>query len=130
MKDQNFDVGVADASAMLEHGAKEFMGTTEMQPYGRYIEAAKTGGDVNLSLREIAQLPLEKRYVWRVASALRWGFADFDNLNVLTDRQTLKPEDLAKLMDLLRLRPTQFCMFLKTLVGPEEMERLMSDGIA
>jgi hypothetical protein len=40
------------------------------------------------------------------------------------------PADLAKLMLLLKFRPNQFCMFLKTLVGAEEMERLMNIGIA
>lgn len=75
-------------------------------------------------------MPLEKRYVWRVASALKWGFADFDDWSVAVDRKTLKPEDFAKVMQLLRLRPIQFCMFLKALVGAEEMERLMNHGIA
>jgi hypothetical protein len=87
------------------------------------------GGNVDPSLREIAELPLEKRYVWRVASALKWGFADFEDWNVVVDRKTLKPEDAAKVMQLLRFRPIQFCMFLKALVGPEEMERLMRNGI-
>jgi hypothetical protein len=32
-------------------------------------------------------------------------------------------------MELLRLRPIQFCMFLKALAGAEEMERLMRYGI-
>jgi len=29
-------------------------------------------------LEAIRQLPLEERHAWRMASALRWGFADFD----------------------------------------------------
>ncbi len=41
-------------------------------------------------------LPLEKRYAWRVASALKWAFADFENLNVVADRRTLSQEDLNK----------------------------------
>ena len=75
------------------------------------------------------QLRVEKRYVWRLASALKWGFADFDNLGVDADRQTLSPEDFAKVMDLLTFRPMQFCMFLKALVGAEEMQRLMVEAI-
>jgi len=65
----------------------------EMQPYFRYVGAAMLEGDVASSLREIAELPLEKRYVWRVASALQWGFADFDDWSVAADRKTLNPED-------------------------------------
>ena len=87
-------------------------------------------GDVGPSLREIAELPLKKRYVWRVASALKWGFADFEDWNVAVDRKTLKPEDADKVVQLLKFRPIQFCMFLKALVGTEEMERLMNHGIS
>jgi hypothetical protein len=101
-----------------------------MQPYSRYIEAAMFGKDVEPSMRDIAALPLEKRYVWRVASALKWGFADLEEWNAAVDRQTLQPDDFEKLMKLLRSRPIQFCLFLKALVGTEEMERLMNHGIA
>jgi hypothetical protein len=30
----------------------------------------------------VAELPLEKRYVWRVASTLKWAFADYDSANI------------------------------------------------
>ena len=128
MSDQNYKVVELD-SIKMEDGAKELMSAPEMQPYLRYVEAAMLGGDVDPSMREISELPLEKRYVWRVASALKWGFADFEDWNVVVDRKTLKPEDAAKVMQLLRFRPIQFCMFLKALVGAEEMERLMRNGI-
>jgi hypothetical protein len=129
MSDQNVKI-VPVEGLKMEEGAKELMSAPEMRPYLRYIEAAMLGGDVDPALREIAQMPLEKRYVWRVASALKWGFADFEDWNVAVDRKTLKPEDAAKVMQLLRFRPIQFCMFLKVLVGAEEMERLMAHGIA
>ena len=48
-----------------------------------------------------------------VASALKWGFADFEDWNPVVDRQTLKPGDAVKLLELLRFRPIQFCMCLK-----------------
>jgi hypothetical protein len=129
MSDPKFKIVELD-SLQMEDGARELMSTPEMQPYQRYIEAAMLGGDIEESLREIAELPLEKRYVWRIASALKWGFADFENWSVVVDRKTLKPEDTAKLMRLLKVRPIQFCMFLKALVGNEEMERLVMQGIA
>ncbi|HXE62139.1 MAG TPA: hypothetical protein VN519_01285 [Bryobacteraceae bacterium] len=120
-----------DASSLkVEDGVKELLSSPDMQPYSRYIEAAVTGADIGPSVQEIAALPLERRYVWRVASALKWGFADLEEWNVAVDRQTLAPEDAKKLMDLLRFRPIQFCLFLKALVGGEEMERLMNYGIA
>ena len=129
MSDQNFKV-VELEDLKMEDGAEELMSAPEMQPYLHYIEAAMLGGDVGPSLREIAELPLEKRYVWRVASALKMGFADFENWNVAVDRKTLQPEDFAKVMQLVRFRPIQFCMFFKALVGAEEMERLMNREIA
>jgi hypothetical protein len=46
------------------------------------------------------------------------------------DRETLSEEDLRKVLDLLRFPPMQLCMFLKALIGPEEMERLMTSAIA
>jgi hypothetical protein len=87
------------------------------------------GADGQTQLDALSKLPLEKRYVWRVASALKWGFADFDSVPVAADRDTLNPEDLAKVVDLLKFRPIQFCMFLKELVGAQEMKRMMVKAI-
>ena len=53
------------------------------------------------------------------------GLADFDNLRVEADRLTLTPEDFARVMDLLKLRSIQFCMFLTALVETEEMVRML-----
>jgi hypothetical protein len=61
---------------------------------------------------------------------LKRAFADFDDLGVVADRDTLTPDDTAKVLDLLRLRPIQFCMFLKALLGPDEMKRLMIQAIS
>lgn len=121
---------VEAGSLKMEEGAEDLMSAPEIEPYLRYIEASMSGADVQGALQGIAALPLEKRYVWRVASALKWGFADFESWNVVADKETLKPQDAAKLLALLRSRPIQFCMFLKALVGPDEMERLMQQGIA
>jgi len=75
-------------------------------------------------------LPLAKRYIWRVASALKWAFADLETVNVNVDRQTLSSEDLRKVAELLRFRPLQLCIFLKTLLGQEAMERMMAEAVA
>jgi len=56
-----------------------------------------------------------------LASALKWAFADFDDLSVSADKETLTPEDFSRVMDLMKLRPMQFCLFLKALVGVEEI---------
>ena len=108
-----------------EDGAHELATSPGMEPYLNFAVALMQGADPTAELEAIRQLPVEKRYTWRVASALKWGFADFDDLGVDADRQTLSPEDLANVMDLLKFRPMQFCIFLKTLVGADEMVRMM-----
>ena len=108
-----------------EEGAHELASSPDMELYVQFAMALMQGNDPSPELAAIRQLPLEKRYVWRVASAMKWGFADFDDLSVDADKQTLTPEDFAKVMELLKLRPMQFCVFLKALVGVEAMVRMM-----
>jgi hypothetical protein len=112
-----------------EEGAHELAMSADMEPYLHFAMAVMQSADPSAELEAIRQLPLEKRYVWRVASALKWGFADFDDLSVEADKQTLTPEDFAKVMGLLKFRPMQFCIFLNALVGPEEMQRMMIEAI-
>jgi hypothetical protein len=100
-----------------------------MEPYLNFATALMQGHDPEPELAALRQLPLENRYVWRIASALKWAFADFDDLSLSADKDTLTPEDLAKVLDLLKLRPIQFCLFLKTLVGREEMLKMMVQAI-
>ena len=113
-----------------EDGAHELATSPNMQPYLRLIKAGMQNQDIASNMEEIAAIPLEKRYVWRVASALKWAFADLETVSVNVDRETLSTEDLKKLVNLLRLRPMQFCIFLKALLGEEAMERLMTEAVA
>src|SRR5262249_9102571 len=72
-----------------ESGAHELATSPEMEPYLEFIKAVMQDHDPTPQLERIRQLPREKRYVWRVASALKWGLADCDDLSVEADRQTL-----------------------------------------
>jgi hypothetical protein len=112
-----------------EEGASELASSPDMEPYLDYVIASMQGGDLLPHLDVLSKLPLEKRYVWRVASAMKWGFADFDSVPVAADRATLNSEDFAKVIDLLKFRPIQFCIFLKELVGAEEMKKMMLKAI-
>ncbi|HLK65049.1 MAG TPA: hypothetical protein VKU19_16515 [Bryobacteraceae bacterium] len=112
-----------------EDGAHELATSPEMEPYLRLIMAQMQGGDITAEMEALRQLPLEKRYVWRVASALKWAFADLETGSVTVDKETLTPADFGKVMDLLKLRPVQFCLFLKALVGVEDMQRMMVQAI-
>jgi hypothetical protein len=129
MSDKNVRV-VELGSLKVEDGAHELATSPDMQPYLQLIKAGLQDQDTTPHMEEIAALPLEKRYVWRVASALKWAFADLESVSVAVDRETLSEEDLRKVVELLKLRPMQFCIFLKALLGDEAMERLMSNAIA
>jgi len=60
---------------------------------------------------------------------LKWAFADFDTVTVEADRQTVSPEGRMQLVDLLKHRPLQFCLFLSVLFGQKQMELLMLSAI-
>jgi len=73
----------------VEEGAEELLHSLLMRPY---IEAAKAflqNKDASKVIADIAALPLEKRYVWRIVSALKWGFADFDSGSVAIEMAQL-----------------------------------------
>jgi hypothetical protein len=100
-----------------------------MKPYMDLAVTVMRKKNVRPALEKITALPLEERYTWRIASALEWAFADFENLSIVADRRTLCQEDLDKLVDLLRHRPLQFCLFLAALYGEERMEEIMALSI-
>jgi hypothetical protein len=56
-----------------------------MEPYLDFVKAVMQNHDPSPELEAIRQLPLERRYVWRVASALKWGLADCESLSAEAD---------------------------------------------
>lgn len=112
-----------------EEPAENLLDSPEMEPYLSLAMAEMRGADMEAELQALRALPLEKRYIWRVASALKWAFADFDTANVRADRDTLSAEDLEKILRLIEHRPLQFCLFLRTLVGPLAMGQMMVQAI-
>ena len=87
----------------VDPAAEDLIDSPAMEPYLTLALTVMGHKDVAPAVEEISALPLEKRYTWRVASALKWAFADFENLNVVADRRTLCQEDLDKLVDFLRV---------------------------
>lgn len=128
MDGMKFDV-IPASHLTSEDGAADLMRTPEMQPYLRLGEAAILHQDLRPWLREIAAIPLEKRYLWRVVSALKLGFADFDDLSLEADWRTISDDEAARIDHLLRLRPIQFCMMLKVLYGTEGMEDVIQNAV-
>ncbi len=113
----------------IDPAAEDLLDSAAMEPYMNLAIAVMGHKDVGPAVAAITALPLEKRYTWRVASALKWAFVDFENLNVVADRRTLSQEDLDKLVDLLRVRPLQFCLFFSALFGEERMEKLIAASV-
>jgi len=105
--------------------AQDMLDSAAMAPYMNLAVAVMGGKDTKSAVEEIIALPLEKRYSWRVASALMWAFVDFDSLNVEADRQTLSADDCKELVEMLKHRPLQLCLFLSTLFGQKQMELMM-----
>jgi hypothetical protein len=117
------------ASLKTEDGMNELLKSENMQPYLRFYTAQLQGRDVQRHLDEIARLPLQDRYLWRICSALKWGFGDFDRSTVTLDANALNKADAQAIVHMLELRPIQFCMLMRTLFGPDEMENLMLGAI-
>src|SRR5579862_4551806 len=113
----------------IDPAAEDLIHSPAMEPYFKLALAVMGHKDVGPAVEEITALPLDKRYTWRVASALKWAFADFENLNVVADRRTLGQDDLDTLVELLRVRPIQFCLFLAALFGEDGMEKIMSSAV-
>jgi len=113
----------------VEPEVEQLLESTAMEPYMNLAVAMMGGTDPNPAILQLLALPLEQRYVWRVVSALKWAFADFDTVTVDADRQTLSLEDRNQLIDLLKHRPLQFCLFLSALLGQEDMELMMLSAI-
>ena len=109
--------------------AEDLLDSAAMEPYMNFAIALMGGKDTTPSIEALMALPIEQRYVWRVASALKWAFVDFDSLNVKADRETMSEEDRTQLVELLKHRPLQFCLFLSALFGQKQMEILMVSAI-
>lgn len=112
-----------------EHRVTEMATSPEMKPYHKLLTAYAQGSSCVSEWAAIRSLPLERHYIWRVASALEKGLVDFDSRNVEADKRTLSPDDIARVTELLRYRPIQLCQFLKALLGQEEMQRMMLQAI-
>jgi hypothetical protein len=110
--------------------ARSLMQLPEDQPYLGYVEAVLCGRDKKEALQQIRALPFENRYTSRIVGALALAFADFDSLCVEADKQaTTRFQWDALLAHELSLRLFQFCLFLRTLLGPDEMERIIGEAI-
>jgi hypothetical protein len=64
------------------------------------------------ALQVVRDLPLEKRYTWRVFSALKWAFADFEDEYVKLDLPHIPEPTRLEMTKELELRFQQLQMFV------------------
>jgi hypothetical protein len=66
------------------------------------------------ALQVVRDLPLEKRYTWRVISALKWAFADFEDEYVGLDLPHIPEPMRSEMTKELDLRFLQLQMLLQS----------------
>jgi hypothetical protein len=80
------------------------------------IKAYRNNDAVGLeaALQVVRDLPLEKRYTWRVFSGLKWAFADFEDEYVALDLPHISEPTRSEMTKELELRLQQLRMLLQT----------------
>jgi hypothetical protein len=112
-----------------EAGAQELVRSEKMRPYLDLLKAQIGGQDAEPYRATLAALPLEDRYIWRVASALKWALCDLETENVAADMSTLSTEDIKIVAEPLALRAMQFSLFASALLGEQAAEQIMLQAI-
>lgn len=95
--------------------AQELVRSEQSRPYTDYFTKAYSNdaAGVESTLRTLRDLPLEKRYTWRVFSALKWAFADFDDECVKLDLPHIREKTRTEIVKELQIRFLQLEMLLK-----------------
>lgn len=87
----------------------------DMRPYINHYKAVLSGEDSNATLKIIAGLPSEKRYLSRVVQCLDWALADFDSETAKLDMPYIS--DLDEVQAKLQHRLMQLNILFQTLKG-------------
>ena len=95
--------------------AQELVRSEQSRPYMDYWLKAYSNdaAGVETALEVLRDLPLEKRYTWRVFSALTWALADFDDECVKLDLPHIPEAKRAEMLKEFRIRFLQLEMLLK-----------------
>jgi len=95
--------------------AQELVRSEQSRPYIDYFmkDYSNDAAGVENALQVLRNLPLEKRYTWRVFSALKWAFADFDDECVKLDLPHIPETTRAEMAKELEIRFQQLVMLLK-----------------
>ena len=95
--------------------ARELVRSEQARPYTDYFMKAYSndGSGAESALRVLRDLPLEKRYTWRVFSALKWAFADFDDECVKLDLPHIPEAKRIEIAKEFQIRFLQLEMLLR-----------------
>ena len=93
-------------------GVTEIGSVSPLYDYWMKVYSNDAAGVEN-ALQVLQDLPLEKRYTWRVFSALKWGFADFDDECVKLDLPHIPEPKKREMARELEIRVQQLLMLLK-----------------
>ncbi|HXZ32198.1 MAG TPA: hypothetical protein VEH30_07950 [Terriglobales bacterium] len=95
--------------------AQELVRSEQSRPYIDYFmkDYSNDADGVEKALQVLRDLPLEKRYTWRVFSALKWAFADFDDQYVRLDLSHIPEPQKRDMVRELEIRLQQLLMFLR-----------------
>jgi hypothetical protein len=96
--------------------AHELATSEGTQPYLDCLIKAYSNNAAGLeaALQVVRDLPLEKRYTWRVYSALKWAFADFKDEYVALDLLYIPEPMRSEMTKELELRFQQLQILLQT----------------
>ena len=99
--------------------AQELVRSEQSRPYTDYFMKAYRNDAEGLenALQVLQDLPLERRYTWRVFSALKWAFADFDDECVKLDLPYIPETTRTEMVKELQIRSLQVEMLLKAFKG-------------
>ena len=95
--------------------AQELVRSEQARPYMDYFMKAYSNdaAGIESALQVLRDLPFEKRYTWRVFSALKWALADFDDECVRLDLPHISEPERAEMLKELQIRSLQLEMLLK-----------------
>jgi len=95
--------------------AQELVRSEQARPYTDYFmkSYSNDAAGVESALQVLRDLPLEKRYTWRVFSALKWAFADFDDECIRLDLPHIPESERTEMVKELQIRFLQMEMLLK-----------------
>ena len=96
--------------------AHELATSEGTRPYLDFLIKSYSDNKAGLeaALQVVRDLPLEKRYTWRVFSALKWAFADFEDEYVGLDLPNIPEPMRSEMTKELELRFLQLQMLLQS----------------